>query len=151
MSEQTEVPFPAAPNAADEQRRERELDARLKLLIEVSRVICYRAVMAEGFSRQHKGWWQEGWQAQKAERLHALARIIASDEFAGLVRGSPELRRLFSRDMPAIPPKRTGPDYRHKRDRRKPKPVEETYFDMSDPKSWGFDLNAPLDLLWPKP
>jgi hypothetical protein len=80
------LPFPTAPDPADEQRRAKELDARLKLLVEVSRVICYRAVRAEAFSRQHKGWWQEGWQLDKADRLHALARIIASPEFAGFVR-----------------------------------------------------------------
>jgi hypothetical protein len=105
MSEQTDVPFPTAPGPADEQRRAKELDAQLKLLVEISRVICYRAVRADAFSRQHKDWWQEGWQLDKADRLHPLARIIASPEFAGFVRGSAELRRLFSRDMPTIPPR----------------------------------------------
>jgi hypothetical protein len=43
--------------------------------------------------------------------------------------------------MPTIPPRRTGPDYRHKRDRTKPK---DPYFDPLDPASWGFNLDAGL-------
>ena len=124
-----QVVFPE-PDAVTEARRQRELDGRLRLLGELARIASERATKAEKYSRQHKGWWQEGWHAERVQRLHALARVFASAELEGLIRGSPALRRLFCRDMPAIPPRRTGPPKQ-----RKPKadvPVKQ-FLDLTDP------------------
>jgi hypothetical protein len=58
------------------------------------------------------------------------------------IRGTPALRALFSRHVPPPLPKRQRVPNKRK-SRAKPKP-----FDLSNPRTWGFDANVSLaDLL----
>jgi hypothetical protein len=81
---------------AEEQRRAREFDARLELLTELARGATIRAKLHATLAQQHVGRWAADWEHDKSRRLDVLARILASDEFVGLVRGSAALRALFS-------------------------------------------------------
>ena len=59
------VVFPQS-DATEARRRERELDGRLKLLIELSRIIGGRADLHAGLAQRHDRYWLGSWEAQKA-------------------------------------------------------------------------------------
>jgi hypothetical protein len=148
MDQQPHVAFPAPPDQVEEQRRARELEHRLRAMTEIARVASSRAVMHEALAIKHAAHWLGDWERQKGQRMHELSRILADPELHALIRGTPTLRRLFSRHVPPPLPKRPRVPNKRK-SRAKPKPVEEAYFDMTDPKSWGFENLNVLDLLWP--
>jgi hypothetical protein len=105
-SPQERVTFPEPP---DEQRRANELEKRLAVMPELCRIVEERAVHHASKALLSQGYWQEDWQTGKTQRLHELARVLGSVEFAAVIRGTPALRRLFSQSVPPPLPPRPRP------------------------------------------
>jgi hypothetical protein len=108
------------PTPVAQQRAAHEIEHRLRALIEIARIAEQRAVLHATLAQQHAAWWLGDWEQQKMMRLHELARILADPELHAVIRATPALRTLFSREPPPVPKRPRTPN--HRRARAKPTP-----------------------------
>jgi hypothetical protein len=108
---------------------------RMRAMTELAGIAVERARIHETLAQRHAEWWLGDWERQKSHRLDELARIIGDPELHALIRETPALRALFSRDVPPPLPKlaRTA---NHRRSRAKPRPVEDGLGGLFDLGKW---------------
>jgi hypothetical protein len=106
MSDTSLVAFPAPPDQIAEQRRDRELEHRMRALVEIARVAADRAALHETLAQRHDAHWLGPWEREKSQRVSEIARILADPEVHAVIRATPALRALFSANVPPPLPKR---------------------------------------------
>jgi hypothetical protein len=60
------------PPPGDDRRAARELEHRLRALVEIARVAEQRAFLHESLAQRHAAFWLGDWERQKMQRLHEL-------------------------------------------------------------------------------